>query len=173
VLRDGEEIVCLQIFAICFQSDDALKTWYLGMPSVIRTIMTTKPGCWNLFRKFLLMRFLIGDSPRLRRLAAEEVRELRPGVPCATFAIWKIYYMQCADPHLAPGAAIAMVKRELGWDGRLWRSVVSAMTLTTSFPSSPNLTSNSWNSKHNLAAANSLRSWSSKDTPLIAVMTSS
>jgi hypothetical protein len=87
VLRDGEEIVCPQIFATCFQSDNALKTWYLGMRSVIRTIMTTKPGCWNLFKKFLLMRFLIGDSPRLRRLAAEEVRELRPGVPCATFAI--------------------------------------------------------------------------------------
>jgi hypothetical protein len=118
VRRDGEEIVCPQIFATCFQSasDDALKTWYLGMPSVIRTLITTKPGCWNLFKKFLLMRFLIGDGLRLRRLAAEEVRELRPGVPCATFAIWKIYYMQCADPHLAPGAAIAMVKRELGWE---------------------------------------------------------
>jgi hypothetical protein len=116
VLRDGEEIVCPQICATCFQSDDAVKTWYLGMPSVIRTLITTKPGCWNLFKAFLLMRFLIGDGPRLRQLAAEEVRVHRPGVPSATFAVWKIYYIQCADPHLAPGAAIAMVKRELGWE---------------------------------------------------------
>jgi hypothetical protein len=120
VLRDGEEIVCPQIFTTCFQSDDAVKTWYLGMPSVLRTRITTKPGCWNLFKQFLLMRFLIGDGPRLRQLAAEEVREHRPGVPCATFAIWKIYYIQCADPHLAPGAAIAMVKRELGWEAALF-----------------------------------------------------
>jgi hypothetical protein len=116
VLRDGEEIVCPQIFTTCFESasDDALKTWYLGMPSVVRTIITTKPGCWDRFKNFLFMRFLIGDGLRLRQLAAEEVRAHRPGVPCATFAIWKIYYMQCDDPHLAPWAAIATVKRALG-----------------------------------------------------------
>jgi hypothetical protein len=115
VVQYGEEIICPVIFANSFQSDGPFKVWYLGMPSVVRTMITTRPGCWDRFKQLFSKRFLIDVSPRLRQLMAEE-RELRPGVPCATFAIWKIYYMQCADPHLAPGAAIAMVKRELGWE---------------------------------------------------------
>jgi hypothetical protein len=71
VLQYGEEIVCPKVFANSFESDDAFKVWCLGMPSVVRTMITTKPGCWNRFKILFSKWFLTDVSPSIDDFISE------------------------------------------------------------------------------------------------------
>jgi hypothetical protein len=110
VLQHGEEIVCPEIFANCFQPGDPIKVWYLGTGPDFRRIMTTKPGCWDRFKDVMSTRFSVDIS--MRQLAAEDRIRL-PGEAYAAFALQKISLIQRAFGHMGPGAIIAMVKRKL------------------------------------------------------------
>jgi hypothetical protein len=113
VLQHGEEIVCPEIFANCFTSGDAIKLWYMGMPSEFRTMLTTKVGCWDRFKSVMQKRFTVDIG--VRQMAAED-RFRMPGESYADFAIQKVFLIQRAFEHLAPSAVIAMVKRKLDWE---------------------------------------------------------
>jgi hypothetical protein len=66
VLQQGEEIVCPEIMANCFESGDAIKVWYLGLDSLVKTFITTEPGCWGLFKKLMKKRFAVNVGLRQR-----------------------------------------------------------------------------------------------------------
>jgi hypothetical protein len=66
VLQQGEEIVCPEIMANCFESGDAIKVWYLGLGSLVKTFITTEPGCWGLFKKLMKKRFAVNVGLRQR-----------------------------------------------------------------------------------------------------------
>jgi hypothetical protein len=113
VLQHGEEIVCPEIFANCFTSGDAIKLWYMGMPSEFRTMITTKVDCWDRFKSVMQKRFTVDIG--VRQMAAED-RSRMPSESYADFAIQKVFLIQRAFEHLAPSAVIAMVKRKLDWE---------------------------------------------------------
>jgi hypothetical protein len=110
VVQHGEEIVCPEIFANCFTSGDAIKLWYMDMPSEFRTMITTKIGCWDRFKSVMEKRFTVDIG--IRQITAED-RYRMPGESYADFGIQKIFLIRRAFAHLAPSAVIAMVKRKL------------------------------------------------------------
>jgi hypothetical protein len=113
ILQHGEEIVCPEIFAHCFQSGDAMQLWYMDNDSLWKTVVTTKPGCWSPLKAFIEQRFSVDVG--LRQIEAED-RTRYPHESYADFAIQKIFLIRRAFEHLAPSAIIAMVKRKLDWD---------------------------------------------------------
>jgi hypothetical protein len=113
ILQHGEEIVCPEIFAHCFQSGDAIQLWYMDNDSLWKTVVTTKPGCWGRFKAFIEQRFSVDIG--IRQIEAED-RVRHPHESHADFAIQKIFLIRRAFEHLAPSAIIAMVKRKLDWD---------------------------------------------------------
>jgi hypothetical protein len=117
ILQHGEEIVCPEIFAHCFQSGDAMQLWYMDNDSLWKQVVTTKPGCWDRFKAFIEQRFSVDVG--LRQIAAED-RTRYPHESYADFAIQKIYLIRRAFEHLAPSGIIAMVKRKLDGDAALF-----------------------------------------------------
>jgi hypothetical protein len=113
VVQHGEEIVCPEIFANCFTSGDAIKLWYMDMPSEFRTMITTKVGCWDRFKSVMEKRFTVDIG--IRQMAAED-RCRTPGESYADFGLQKVFLIRRAFEHLAPSAVIAMVKRKLDWE---------------------------------------------------------
>jgi hypothetical protein len=117
ILQHGEEIVCPEIFAHCFQSGDAIQLWYMDNDSLWKSVVTTKPGCWDRFKVFFEQHFSVDVG--LRQIAAEDRTRL-PHESYADFAIQKIYLIRRAFEHLAPSGIIAMVKRKLDGDAVLF-----------------------------------------------------
>jgi hypothetical protein len=113
ILQHGDEIVCPEFFAHCFQSGDAMQLWYMDNDSLWKKVVTTKPGCWDRFKAFIEQRFSV-DVGR-RQIEAED-RTRYPNESYANFAIQKMYLIRRAFEHLAPSAIIAMVKRKLDWE---------------------------------------------------------
>jgi hypothetical protein len=113
VFQHGEEIVCPEIFANCFTSGDAIKLWYMDIPSEFRAMITTKVDRWNRFKSVIQKRFTVDIG--MRQMAAKH-RVRMPGESYADFAIRKVFLIQRAFEHLAPSAVIAMVKRKLDWE---------------------------------------------------------
>jgi hypothetical protein len=113
VIQHGEEIVCPEIFANCFTSGDAIKLWYMDMPSEFRTMITTKVGCWDRFKSVMEKRFTVDIG--IRQMTAED-RCRMPSESYADFGIQKVFLIRRAFAHLAPSAVIAMVKRKLDWE---------------------------------------------------------
>jgi hypothetical protein len=117
ILQHGEEIVCPEIFAQCFHSGDAIQLWYMDNDSLWKSVVTTKPGCWDRFKAFFEQRFSVDVG--LRQIEAEDRTRL-PHESYADFAIQKIYLIRRAFEHLAPSGIIAMVKRKLDGDAALF-----------------------------------------------------
>jgi hypothetical protein len=117
ILQHGEEIVCPEIFAHCFQTGDAIQLWYMDNDSLWKSVVTTKPGCWDCFKAFFEQRFSVDVG--LRQIEAEDRTRL-PHESYADFAIQKIYLIRRAFEHLAPSGIIAMVKRKLDGDAVLF-----------------------------------------------------
>jgi hypothetical protein len=113
VIQHGEEIVCPEIFANCFTSGDAIKLWYMDMPSEFKLMITTKAGCWERFKSAMEKRFTVDIG--MRQMTAED-RCRMPGESYADFGIQKVSLIRRAFAHLAPSAVIAMVKRQLDWE---------------------------------------------------------
>jgi hypothetical protein len=113
VVHHGEEIVCPKNFANCFTSGDAIKLWYMDMPSEFRTMITTKIGCWDRFKSVMEKCFTMDIG--IRQMSAED-RCRVPGESYADFGIQKVSLIRRAFAHLAPSAVIAMVKRKLNWE---------------------------------------------------------
>jgi hypothetical protein len=113
VVQHGEEIVCPEVFANCFTSGDAIKLWYMDMPSEFRTMITTKVGCWDRFKSVMEKRFTVDIG--IRQMTVED-RCRTPGESYADFGIQKVFLIRRAFAHLAPSAVIAMVKRKLDWE---------------------------------------------------------
>jgi hypothetical protein len=109
VIQHGEEIVCPEIFANCFTSGDAIKLWYMDMPSEFKLMITTKAGCWERFKSAMEKRFTVDIG--MRQMTAED-RCRMPGESYADFGIQKVSLIRRAFAHLAPSAVIAMVHQE-------------------------------------------------------------